>query len=179
MNDHTVWHSHIDMWSSQNSEQLILNTLQITEPRLKMECCFHTRKWMCMPDCKRNAAWIWAVAASLTCTHSKKCCYPAQDSHLQERWDPEEKVKELVTQSCPTLCNSMDYSLCPWNSPGKNTGVGSHSFFRGSSPSRDQTQVSGIAGRFFIVWATPETRDPEDDHLLPYVRWCVGTQAGL
>ena len=27
-----------------------------------------------------------------------------------------------VTQSCLTLCNPMD---CPWNSPGKNTGVGS------------------------------------------------------
>ena len=30
-------------------------------------------------------------------------------------------------QSCPTLCNRMDCSLpgsCPWNFPGKNTGVG-------------------------------------------------------
>ena len=36
--------------------------------------------------------------------------------------------------------------LCPWNSPGKNTGVSS----------RDWTQVSCIAGRFFTVWATRE-----------------------
>ena len=31
-----------------------------------------------------------------------------------------------VTQSCPTLYNPMDCSLrllCPWDSPGKNTGV--------------------------------------------------------
>ena len=28
-----------------------------------------------------------------------------------------------VTQSCPTLCNPLDYS--PWNSPSQNTGVGS------------------------------------------------------
>ena len=28
-----------------------------------------------------------------------------------------------VTQSCPTLCARF---LCPWNSPGKNTGVGCH-----------------------------------------------------
>ena len=31
-------------------------------------------------------------------------------------------------QSCPTLCNTMNCSytrlLCPWDSPGKNTGVG-------------------------------------------------------
>ena len=31
-----------------------------------------------------------------------------------------------LLQSCLTLCNSMDCSLllCPWDSPGKNTGVG-------------------------------------------------------
>ena len=39
--------------------------------------------------------------------------------------------------------------LCPWNSPGKNTGVDYHSFFRGPSPPRDQTWVSCTIGRFF------------------------------
>ena len=41
----------------------------------------------------------------------------------------------LVTQLCPTLCDPMDYSPirvpCPWDSPGKNTGVGSHSLLQG------------------------------------------------
>ena len=41
---------------------------------------------------------------------------------------------ELVTQSCPTLCNPMDDSppgsLCSWTSSGKNTGVGSHSLLQ-------------------------------------------------
>ena len=37
----------------------------------------------------------------------------------------------LVTQSCPTLCNPMDRLLCPWDSPGKNTGVDSHSLLPG------------------------------------------------
>ena len=32
--------------------------------------------------------------------------------------------------------------LCPWNSPGQNTGEGSHSFTRESSQDRGQTQVS-------------------------------------
>ena len=35
----------------------------------------------------------------------------------------------LVTQSCPTLCSPIDSNLpglCPWDSPGKNTGVGCH-----------------------------------------------------
>ena len=41
----------------------------------------------------------------------------------------------LVTQSCLTLCGPMDCSpprlLCPWNFPGKNTGVGCHFLFQG------------------------------------------------
>ena len=32
-------------------------------------------------------------------------------------------VKVKVAQSCPTLCNPMDYNSS-WNSPGQNTGVG-------------------------------------------------------
>ena len=54
------------------------------------------------------------------------------------------RVKELVAQSCPTLWDSMDCLscvqlfgthglqptrlLCPWDPPGKNTGMGCHSF---------------------------------------------------
>ena len=37
-----------------------------------------------------------------------------------------------LLQSCPTLCNPMDYSLSDssvyGDSPGKNTGVGCHAF---------------------------------------------------
>ena len=63
----------------------------------------------------------------------------------------------LVTQLCTTLCNPMSPRLlCPWNSSGKNTGVGCHSHSGRSSQLRDWTQVSCIAGRFFTVWATME-----------------------
>ena len=47
----------------------------------------------------------------------------------------------------------------PWNSTGQNTGVGSLSFSRGSSQSRDQTQLSHIAGEFFTNWATREAQE--------------------
>ena len=44
--------------------------------------------------------------------------------------NPQAKVKVSDAQSCLILCNSMDFSppglLCPWDSPGKNTGVGCH-----------------------------------------------------
>ena len=41
---------------------------------------------------------------------------------------------------CPTLCNLMNCSptrlLCPWNSPGKNTGVGFHALLQGIFPTQ-------------------------------------------
>ena len=89
--------------------------------------------------------------------------------------------------------------LCPWDSLGKNTGLGCHAllqgifptqgsnpglphcrqilhwlnhkgssrilewiaypFFRGSPQPRDRTQVSHIAGRFFIDWTTREAQE--------------------
>ena len=49
-----------------------------------------------------------------------------------------EKVKVLVAQLCPTLCDPMDCgpqgSSVHGDSPGKNTGVGSHSLCQGIFP---------------------------------------------
>ena len=66
-------------------------------------------------------------------------------------------MKVLVTLLCPILCNLMDCSsprlLCPWDFPGKNTGVGSHSLLqeivptRGWNPSLPHCRQS----RFFII----------------------------
>ena len=49
----------------------------------------------------------------------------------------------------PGLCPAR--LLCPWDSPGKNTGMGCHARLQGIFPSRDQTQVSWIAGGFFTT----------------------------
>ena len=50
------------------------------------------------------------------------------------------KPKALVAQSCPTLCDLMDWGLprllCPRDSPGKNTGVGCHSLLQGIFPTQ-------------------------------------------
>ena len=68
----------------------------------------------------------------------------------------------LIVQSCPTLCNPMDYSL-----PGSSVhGILQAKilqwlaipFSRGSSRCRDGTQVSCVAGRFFIIWVTREAQ---------------------
>ena len=53
------------------------------------------------------------------------------------------KVKVKVA-----LCDPMD-CIVHGVSPCQNTGVGSLSLLQGSSQSRDQTQVSHTAGRFF------------------------------
>ena len=67
----------------------------------------------------------------------------------------ERKVKVKVAQSCPTLCDPMDYTvhgilqarILEWvDLP----------FSRVSSQPRDQTQVSRIARGVFISWAARE-----------------------
>ena len=43
----------------------------------------------------------------------------------------------MSLQSCLTLCKSMDCRLlCPWDSPGKSTGVGCHFLLQGISHTR-------------------------------------------
>ena len=86
------------------------------------------------------------------------------------------KVKVLVTQSCPTLCDPRDCSP-----PGSSVhGIlqpriqewAAIPFSRGSCWPRDRTQVSCAAGGFFTVWATREA--PKGHCLTPEPRsWKV------
>ena len=54
------------------------------------------------------------------------------------------KVKVLVTQLCPTLCDSMDCIACEaplsWDSSGKNNEVGCHSLFQRFFPTQGSNQ---------------------------------------
>ena len=67
-----------------------------------------------------------------------------------------EKVK--VAQSCPTLCNPGDYTIHGIFQARKLKWE-AIIFSRGPSQSRDQTQVSCTAGRFFTSWATKEAQE--------------------
>ena len=66
-------------------------------------------------------------------------------------------MKVKVSQSCLTLCDLVDYTfygilqtrILEWIA---------FPFSRGSFQPRDQTQVSGIADRFFTRWATREAQ---------------------
>ena len=44
--------------------------------------------------------------------------------------------------------------LCPWDFPGKNTGVGCHFLLQGNFLTQGLNWVSRTAGRFFTIWAT-------------------------
>ena len=65
--------------------------------------------------------------------------------------DRKHTVEVLVAQSCPTLCAHgllPARLLCPWGSPGKNTGVGCHALLQDIFPS--QGFHPGL-GRFFTI----------------------------
>ena len=70
---------------------------------------------------------------------------------------------QLLT--CQTLCDPMDCKparlLCPWKSPGKNTGAGCHFLLQRFSWPRDQNHVSCVSciGRQILyhcaTWEAP------------------------
>ena len=86
--------------------------------------------------------YLWYL---IQCT----CCL----NSLSTMW----KVKALVTQSCPTLCNSTEWSLPGFSVHGilqaRVLEWVAITFSREFSQPRDWTRVSCIAGRFFIIWA--------------------------
>ena len=61
-------------------------------------------------------------------------------------------VISVVSNSLrPSGPQAPAWLLCPWDSPGKNTGVGCHVFLWESPQPRDWTVISCIADRFFTA----------------------------
>ena len=86
----------------------------------------------------------------MRCSHSLWAVYGMNDPDCEA-----EKVKVKVAQSCPTVCDPMDYIVHGLLQARILEWV-AFPFSRGSSQLRDQTQVSHFAGRFFTSWATRE-----------------------
>ena len=61
------------------------------------------------------------------------------------------KASVLSVQLFETPWTVATRLLCAWDSPGKSIGIGSHFLLQGSSGQKDQTQISGISGRFFAI----------------------------
>ena len=73
-----------------------------------------------------------------------------------------------VTQSCPALCDPMDYTFYGILQDRILERV-AVPFSKGSSQPRDQTWVSSTAGRFFTSWATREAQHQRID---AFEMWC-------
>ena len=56
--------------------------------------------------------------------------------------------------------------LCPWDSPGKNTGVGCHALLQGIFLTRDRIRVSCVSCGVFITSATWEAPDSVEEGLM-------------
>ena len=80
----------------------------------------------------------------------------------------------LAAQSCPTLCNSMDCSLPGFSVHGILQATILEwlaiPFSRGSSQTRDWTQVSCITGGSITSWTTTEAMDMNMGKLWKMVR---------
>jgi len=68
------------------------------------------------------------------------------------------EMKVKIAQSCPTLCDPTVYTIHGILQARILEWV-TFPFSRVSSKSRDQTQVSLLAGRFFTSWATREAQE--------------------
>ena len=72
-------------------------------------------------------------------------------------------VLMFIAHSCSTLCNLIDCSppgsFCPWNSPGKNTGMGSHFLLQKGHPDQG---IKPESSAFLADSLLPEPpREPE------------------
>ena len=65
----------------------------------------------------------------------------------------------LVAMLCLTLCHPVDYippGLCPWDSPGKNTGVDCYSLLQGIFPTQGSNPGLLQCRQILYHWATRE-----------------------
>ena len=72
-------------------------------------------------------------------------------------------VGGLVAKSCPTLATPWmvahpGSSLCPWDFPGKNTGMGYHFFLQGIFPTQGLNPHLLFCRCILLCWATRETQ---------------------
>ena len=94
-----------------------------------------------------------------------------------------------VAQSCPALGTPWTIGpaglLCPWDSPGRNAGVGCTSLSRGSSWPRDRTRVSCVScvGRQVLphcatgsaCLSLPSSTSVAQAALISHLRGCSGS----
>ena len=85
-------------------------------------------------------------------------------SYIYPLWVPHVcSVTSVVSDSLWAHGLQPARHLCPWDSPGKNTGVGCHPLLQEPSQPRDQSLVSCIAGKQFFA------AEPPEKHVATYI----------
>ena len=102
-----------------------------TKLNSELSVCPYSLQWCDIIKCSPVSAawsisffllWNWQVGESVT-----------NETLAQRRMRCSLQAKVLVAQLRRILCHPM-YCSPPWNSPGENTGVGSHSLLQGILP---------------------------------------------
>ena len=130
---------------------------ELAEPGFKSRF-FDSSPW-CFYPIKLSSVDLLDLWASKTCNSQ-----PRSRTQLS---------KTQVTQSCQTLCDPVDYTVCGILQARILEWV-AFPFSRGSSQPRDWTQVSCIAGGFFTNWTIREAPRTQ----LTYSRWKLGHSSG-
>ena len=82
-----------------------------------------------------------------------------------------------VTQSCPTLLRPHGLQpssfLCPWNSAGQSTGVGSHSLLHGIFPTQGLNPGLPNCKRYLRLASFHQAESPSHPHpgTVPWGQW--------
>ena len=151
------------LWAiSQAQEQILLNILLwVTKSGVPgstgKECCHSTFFFFFF--CTFLVLWQTILILYNVHVLTAYNSFPQYLHGLPPYFLPSFRRSEVV-QSCPTLWDPMDSSLQGSCVHGifqaRVLEWVAISFSRGSSPPRDQTQVSRIARRRFTIWATRE-----------------------
>ena len=117
-------------------------------------------------DISQARIWAW-IAVSFFRVSS----WPRGWTHIScigrqilYHWAPEKPMFQTEWVGCSVVSQClrpMDYMRparlhCPWNSPGKNIGVGSHSLLQEIFLTQGLNWISCIIGRFLTIKATRE-----------------------
>ena len=142
-------------WASKPSmESMYLLLKYVSSASIHL---YHTQTYW--PVCthvhtSRYTPYTYACTHVYSCVHTQPLINAS--CYFSVGW--KRKVKVKVTQSYPTLCDPMDYTVHGILQARIMEWV-ALPFSRGPSQPRDQTQVSCIAGRFFTSWATREAQE--------------------
>ena len=72
---------------------------------------------------------------------------------------------------CLTLCDPVDWParlLCPWDSPGKNTGVDWHILLQGNLPDPGIKAGSPALQVDSLLSEPPGEPSPQTSHIIPF-----------